>query len=208
MARYIDSVCKICRREGMKLFLKGERCYTDKCAFARRGYPPGQHGQLRGKASEYAVQLREKQKVKRIYGLVETPFKNLFAKAERSKGVTGEQLMSLLERRLDNVVYRLGFTSSRKEARMMVAHGLFNVDGRRVNVPSYSVNVSETIGISEKAKENKRVTDNVLSAEKRGLPGWLSFDKEKLKGTVERLPLRSDITMPIEEHLIVGLYSK
>lgn len=193
----------------MKLFLKGERCYTDKCAFERRGYPPGQHGQLRSKTSEYARQLREKQKVRRIYGLAETQFKNLFAKAERSRGITGEKLVELLERRLDSVVYRLGFASSRREARMMISHGFFGVNGRCVTIPSYCVNLNDTIGLVEKGREDKRVAGNIKAAERRVVPAWLSLDKDNLKGAMARLPQRGDVTMPpMEEHLIVELYSK
>ncbi len=192
----------------MKLFLKGDRCFTDKCAFERRSYPPGQHGQGRGKVSEYALQLREKQKVKRLYGLVETQFRNLFEKAERTKGVTGENMMSLLERRLDNVVYRLGFASSRREARMMVTHGHFTVNGRKVNIPSYTVRVNDTVEVVEGKREKARIVENIKAAERRGVPEWLSLDKDNFKGTVLRAPVRDDVTMPIEEHLIVELYSK
>ncbi|HHD11396.1 MAG TPA: 30S ribosomal protein S4 [Deltaproteobacteria bacterium] len=208
MARYTGPVCKLCRREGMKLFLKGERCLTDKCAFERRPYPPGQHGQSRSKISEYGLQLREKQKVKRIYGLLETQFRNLFKKAERMRGVTGENLISLLERRLDNVVYRLGFASSRREARILVTHGHFRVNGRKVNIPSYLIKEGDTIEVAEKLKASEKIKENLKSAERRGIPEWLSLDAENLKGVVTRLPQRMDVTMPIEEHLIVELYSK
>ncbi|HLE08859.1 MAG TPA: 30S ribosomal protein S4 [Thermodesulfobacteriota bacterium] len=209
MARYSGSVCRICRREGMKLFLKGERCYTDKCAFERRGYPPGQHGQTRGKMSEYALQLREKQKVRRLYGLGETQFKNLFAKAERKKGITGETLMSLLERRLDNVLYKSGFSTSRRGVRMMISHGLFMVDGRKVTIPSYSVSVNETIDVAGKEEDRAKISENLKLTEGRPSPQWMAVDRNALKATVLRLPVRADITMPpIEEHLIVGLYSK
>jgi len=209
VARYSGSVCRICRREGMKLFLKGERCYTDKCAFERRGYPPGQHGQTRGKMSEYALQLREKQKVRRLYGLGETQFKNLFAKAERKKGITGETLMSLLERRLDNVLYKSGFSTSRRGARMMISHGLFTVNGRKVTIPSYSVSVNEAIDVAGKEEDRAKISENLKLTEGRPSPQWMAIDRNALKATVLRLPVRADITMPpIEERLIVGLYSK
>ncbi|MBI5598534.1 MAG: 30S ribosomal protein S4 [Deltaproteobacteria bacterium] len=208
MARYTGSVCKLCRREGMKLFLKGDRCYTDKCAFERRGYPPGQHGQMRGKVSAYALQFREKQKTKRLYGLVETQFANLFTKAERTRGITGSALMALLERRLDNVVYRLGFAASRKQARMMITHGLFLVNGKKVTIPSCLVAANDTVGAAGKAEEGSSVAESLKAVDRRGIPEWLSLDKTNLKGVVKRLPLRGDITMPVEEHLIVELYSK
>ncbi len=208
MARYTGSVCKICRREGMKLFFKGERCYTDKCSFERRSYGPGQHGQLRSKVSEYALQLREKQKVKRLYGLMETQFLNTFRKAERKRGITGENLMVLLERRLDNVVYRLGFACSRREARMLVTQGHFRVNGRKVDIPSYTIRENDVIEVSEKMKKHKKILDNLKDVERRGVPEWLSLDAEQMKGTVVRLPKREDITLPIQEQLIVELYSK
>lgn len=192
----------------MKLFLKGDRCYTDKCAFDRREYAPGQHGQTRGKVSEYARQLREKQKVKRIYGLMETQFGNLFDKAERIKGVTGENLISLLERRLDNVVYRLGFASSRKEARMLVSHGLFTVNGKGVKIPSRLLRANDVVAVVEKKRSGARFADNLKGVDRRGIPDWLDLDKANFKGSVKRLPIRGDVTFPIEEHLIVELYSK
>ncbi len=208
MARYNGPSCKICRREGMKIFLKGDRCFTDKCAFERRSYPPGQSGHGRGKVSEYAMQLREKQKVKRMYGLLENQFRNLFGKAERIKGVTGDNLMSLLERRLDNVVFRLGFAASRSEARMMVTHGLFTVNGKKVDIPSYAVSAEDVVQVGEKKTKAPRLTENLKSAERKGIPEWLLLDMDALKGVVSRLPQRVDVTMPIEEHLIVELYSK
>lgn len=208
MARYLESVCKMCRREGMKLFFKAERCYTDKCSFERRSYAPGQHGQGRGKVSEYALQLREKQKVKRVYGLLESQFKSTFKDADRSKGITGENLISLLERRLDNAVYRLGFAGCRVEARMMVTHGYFLVNGRKVDIPSYRVKANDVVEIAEKRKKEERIHSNLKSAERHPHPEWLSLDKEALKGTVTRLPRRDDTTLPMHEQLIVELYSK
>jgi small subunit ribosomal protein S4 len=208
LARYRGSVCKVCRREGMKLFFKGERCYTDKCSFERRSYPPGQHGQGRGKVSEYARQLREKQKVKRLYGLMETQFRNTFAKAERIKGVTGGNLISLLERRLDNVIYRLGFANEKREARLLVTQGHFLVNGRKVNIPSYSIRTNDTVEVTEKSRKMSRIGENLKSVERRGVPEWLSLDKDNFKGTIMRLPRRDDVTIPIQENLIVELYSK
>ncbi len=209
LARYTESVCKICRREGMKLFFKAERCYTDKCAFERRSYAPGQHGQARGKVSEYALQLREKQKVKRTYGLMEGQFRNTFADADRAKGITGENLISMLERRLDNVVYRLGFAGSRSEARMMVTHGYYRVNGRKVDIPSFRVKQNDIIEVADKRKKEARLADNVKAAESRhGIPEWLSLDKDNFKATVARLPRRDDTTLPMHEQLIVELYSK
>ncbi|MCK4739042.1 MAG: 30S ribosomal protein S4 [Deltaproteobacteria bacterium] len=203
-----QSKCKICRRLNEKLFLKGDRCLTDKCSFDRRSYPPGQHGQGRGKVSEYALQLREKQKVKRTYGLMEGQFRSLFKKADRVKGVTGENLMSYLERRLDNAVHLLGLTSSRSEARMLVCHGLFMVNGIRVNIPSYMVKVNDVIEVAEKSKKVARFATNLKASEKRSVPEWLSLDAGKLQGTIKRLPVRDDVTMPVQEQLIVELYSK
>ncbi|HEY4707456.1 MAG TPA: 30S ribosomal protein S4 [Thermodesulfobacteriota bacterium] len=209
MARYTESVCKLCRREGMKLFFKAERCYTDKCAFERRSYAPGQHGQARGKVSEYALQLREKQKVKRTYGLMEGQFRNTFADADRAKGITGENLISMLERRLDNVVYRLGFAGSRSEARIMVTHGYYRVNGRKVDIPSFRVKQNDVIEVAEKRKKEARLADNVKAAESRhGIPEWLSLDRDNFKATVARLPRRDDTTLPMHEQLIVELYSK
>ncbi len=208
MARHTGSVCKLCRREGLKIFLKGERCYTDKCAFERRAYAPGQHGQGRGKVSEYALQLREKQKVKRLYGLMEVQFANTFSKAERIKGVTGINLLALLEKRLDNVVYRLGMASSRREARILVTHGHFLVNGKKVDIPSFTVNVDDVITLREKSRALPMLAESVKAADKRGVPEWLALDTVGLKGTIKRQPEREDITMPITEQLIVELYSK
>ena len=206
MARYTDANCRLCRREGQKLFLKGDRCYSTKCAMERRGYAPGQHGQGRSKASDYALQLREKQKTKRFYGLQETQFRNLFDKADRKSGITGENLLILLETRLDNVVFRLGFASSRKEARQLVNHGHFTVNGKKVNIPSYTVKPGDVIKVKEKStnspkfKEVKEMTITV--------PEWVSVDVEKLEGKVLSVPKREQIDTPVAEHLIVELYSK
>lgn len=209
MARYTESVCKVCRREGAKLFFKADRCFTDKCAFERRSYAPGQHGQGRGKVSEYALQLREKQKVKRTYGLMEGQFRNTFADAERTKGITGENLISLLERRLDNVVYRAGLAGSRSQARLMVTHGYFRINGRKVDIPSYRVKASDVVEVAEKRKKEPRIADSIKAAETRGgIPEWISLDKDGLKARIVRLPRRDDTTMPMHEQLIVELYSK
>lgn len=208
MARYIESVCRLCRRENLKLFLKGERCYTDKCAIERRTYPPGQHGQGRQKFSEYSVQLREKQKVKRMYGLMENQFRRTFAEAARTKGITGETLLVLLERRLDNVAYRMGFASSRAEARALVRHGHIQVNGKKVNIPSYSVRVGDTVAVKEPSRQIARVMSALEGSQRRGVPDWAEVDREAFAGRIKILPTRSDITMPINEKLIVELYSK
>lgn len=208
MARYTDSVCRLCRRENLKLFLKGERCYTDKCAIERRNYPPGQHGQGRPKFSEYSLQLREKQKVKRMYGLLENQFRRTFARAARTKGITGETLLVLLERRLDNVAYRLGFASSRAEARSLVRHGHILVNGRKVNIPSFSVRVGDVVSVKESSRQIGRVLSAMDGAQRRGVPDWADIDRDACSGRIKILPSRSDITMPINEKLIVELYSK
>lgn len=208
MARYTESVCRLCRRENLKLFLKGERCYSDKCAIERRNYPPGQHGQGRPKFSEYSIQLREKQKVKRMYGLLENQFRRTFAAATRVKGVTGEALLVLLERRLDNVTYRLGFASSRADARMLVRHGHILVNGKRVNIPSYFVRVGDVLSVRERSRQMGRVLSAMEGSQRRGVPEWAEVDRDNCSGTVKLLPTRSDITMPINEKLIVELYSK
>ncbi|HEX2228628.1 MAG TPA: 30S ribosomal protein S4 [Candidatus Binatia bacterium] len=208
MARYKDSVCRLCRRENLKLFLKGERCYTDKCAIERRNYPPGQHGQARKKFSEYSIQLREKQKVKRLYGLLEDQFRRTFAEAARTKGITGETLLVLLERRLDNVVYRLGFASSRPEARTLVRHGHVLVNGKKVNIPSFTVRVGDIVSVKEKSRQATRVLSAMENVQRRGVPDWVELDRETYSGRIKLLPTRSDITMPINEKLIVELYSK
>ncbi|WAM32449.1 30S ribosomal protein S4 [Caldicellulosiruptor naganoensis] len=208
MSKYIGPDCRLCRREGMKLFLKGDRCYTEKCSFAKRPYPPGQHGQERKKLSEYGMQLREKQKVKRIYGVLETQFRRYFEMAEKMKGIVGENLLSLLERRLDNVVYRLGFASSRGEARLLVSHAHFKVNGKTVNIPSYLVEVGDVIEVKEKSKSKPRFIEIKEKYAKKPSPKWLAKDAENLVGKVIALPAREDIDMPIKEHLIVELYSK
>jgi len=208
LARYKDSVCRLCRRENLKLFLKGERCYTDKCAIERRNYPPGQHGQARKKFSEYSIQLREKQKVKRLYGLLESQFRRTFSEAARTRGITGETLLVLLERRLDNVAYRLGFASSRPEARTLVRHGHVLVNGRKVNIPSYSVRVGDVVSVKEKSRQATRVLSALEGVQRRGVPDWAELDRETYSGRIKLLPTRSDITMPINEKLIVELYSK
>jgi small subunit ribosomal protein S4 len=203
LARYTDSVCKICRRESMKLFLKGDRCYTDKCSFERRGYAPGQHGLRRGKVSEYALRLREKQKVKRLYGLLENQFHGYFKKAERSKGVTGENLLNLLERRLDNVIFRMGFADSRSDARQLVKHNHFLVNGKKVNMPSFLVKTGMVIELKEKSKKNLKINAALDSVNRRGIPEWLETNRENLKGTVKSLPKREYLNLPIQEQLIV-----
>lgn len=208
MARYSGSVCRLCRRENLKLFLKGERCYTDKCAIERRNYPPGQHGQGRPKFSEYSIQLREKQKVKRMYGLMENQFRRTFAMAERLKGITGEALLILLERRLDNVTYRLGFASSRADARMLVRHGHILVNGKRVTIPSYFVRAGDVVSVKEQSRQMGRVISALEGAQRRGVPEWAEVDREGFSGRIKILPTRSDITAPINEKLIVELYSK
>lgn len=208
MARYTDSVCRQCRREGLKLFLKGERCYTDKCAIERRNYPPGVHGQGRHKFSEYALQLREKQKVKRMYGLMEGQFRRYFQMAARSKGVTGVILLQYLERRLDNMVYRMGFATSRAEARQMVRHGHIQVNGRKVNIPSALLDVGDVVTVREKSRSITRIEAALAQAVHRGAPDWLEVNAEAFSARVKVLPQREELTMPINEQLIVELYSK
>ena len=209
MARYIGPVCRLCRREDMKLFLKGDRCYTDKCGYERRAYAPGQHGQNRKrKASDYGEQLREKQKVKRIYGIAERQFRGYYYRAIRMKGVTGENLLVLLERRLDNIVYRMGFASDHAEARQLVRHGHFQVNGHRVDIPSYLVRVNDVVTVREKSKKINRVAESMNSVERRGVPQWLELDKDNFRGKVKAFPSREEFTMPIREQLIVELYSK
>lgn len=208
MARYTDSACRLCRRENLKMYLKGDRCYTDKCAIERRPYPPGQHGQGRVKFSEYGVQLREKQKVKRMYGLLERQFELYYARAAAKKGKTGENLLQALELRLDNVVFRGGFADTRTEARQMVRHGHFNVNGRRVNMPSFALKTGDVIEVREKSRKVVRVTEALEAVDRRGVPPWLEIDKKAFKATVKASPAREDLTMPINEQLIVELYSK
>lgn len=209
MARYKDSVCRQCRRENLKLYLKGDRCYSDKCAFDRRSYPPGQHGERRGrKISDYGIQLREKQKVKRMYRLSEKQFHLFFERAERQRGVTGTNLLVLLERRIDNVVYRLGFANSRAQGRQFVLHNHFLVNGKKVNIPSFLVKEGDLIEVKEKSKKIAAITDAVEAVVRRGIPQWLELEKDKNKGVVNGFPVREDLTMPIQEQLIVELYSK
>jgi len=208
LARYTESVCRLCRRENLKLFLKGERCYTDKCVIERRNYPPGQHGQGRPKFSEYSIQLREKQKVKRMYGLLEKQFRRTFAEASRTKGITGETLLVLLERRLDNVAYRLGFATSRAEARTLVRHGHVLVNGKKVNIPSYTVRAGDVVSVKEPSRQLGRVQSAMEGAQRRGVPDWAEVDRDTCSGKIKILPTRSDVTMPINEKLIVELYSK
>jgi small subunit ribosomal protein S4 len=208
LARYTKSVCRLCRRENLKLFLKGERCYTEKCAIDRRTYPPGQHGQARKKFSPYGAQLREKQKVKRMYGVLENQFRNIFAEADRQKGITGEVLLSLLERRLDSAVYRLGFANSRNEARQLVRHNHFLVNKAKVNIPSYLLRPGDVIELREKSKKVVRIQEALEGVGRRGIPQWLALDKEQMVGQVKAPPAREDITIPIQENLIVELYSK
>ncbi len=208
MARYRASVCRLCRREGLKLFLKGERCYTDKCAIERRNYPPGQHGQGRVKFSEYSLQLREKQKLKRMYRLLEGQFRKLFDEADRGKGITGESLMILLERRLDNMVYRLGFANSRAEARQLVRHGHFLVNGRKVDIPSALLKVGDVVTVRERSHKVVRIQEALELSQRRGVPEWLEVDRPNFTGRIRALPARTDLTMPINEKLVVELYSK
>ena len=208
MARYTESVCRLCRREGMKLFLKGDRCFKDKCAIERRNYPPGQHGRRRSKLLGYGIQLREKQKVKRIYGLLERPFRLTFQRAERRKGITGANLLQELERRLDNVVYSLGFAASRAQARQLVRHGHVTVAARKVTIPSYRVSKGHVVAIKEKSRSNEQIKASVETARARGVPNWLDLSPETFSGTVLELPNREDIKLPIQEQLIVELYSK
>lgn len=209
MARYRDSSCKLCRRENLKLYLKGDRCYGDKCAFERRAYAPGQHGQRRGgKVSDYRIQLREKQKVKRIYGLLESQFRGCYTLADKRKGVTGTTLLMLLESRLDNMVYRMGFAASRKQARQLVRHNHFTVNEKKANIPSYLVKAGDTITVKEESKKVPQITEAMETVVRRGIPDWIEVDKGKFKGTLKAFPNREDLTMPIQEQLIIELYSK
>ena len=207
MARYTGPVCRLCRREGVKLYLKGEKCFTDKCPVTRRAYPPGQHGQGRRKLSEYGVQLREKQKARRTYGIMEGQFARYFGKASKKVGVTGQALLESLERRLDNVVYRMGLASSRPEARQLVRHGHFQVNGRRVDIPSYSVKTGDVVEVREASRQKTRFKEMAQSAS-RGIPAWLEVDAEALRGTVVRMPNREEIDAPVQEQLIVEYYSR
>ncbi len=209
MARIIGAACRRCRRENLKLYLKGDRCYSDKCAFERRAFGPGQHGQARfKKVSDYALQLREKQKVKSMYGVLESQFRICFHKADQQKGVTGENLLVNLERRLDNTIFRIGLASSRNQARQFVLHSHILVNGKKVNIPSFLVGAGDEISVKEKSRKNSFITDNLEAVARRGVPSWLELDKDNFKATVKTLPSREELTMPIQEHLIVELYSK
>ena len=208
MSRYKDEQCRICRREGQKLFLKGSRCYTDKCSVTRRNYAPGEHGQGRKKISEYGTQLREKQKTKAFYGVGEKQFRKYFEMAENKKGITGENLLQILESRLDNVVYRLGFGTSRAQARQLVNHGHFEVNGQKVDIPSYLIKAGDVITVREIKKDNKTIKENIEANAARPVPEWLEKDADKMQGKVVRLASREDVDLPVEEHLIVELYSK
>jgi small subunit ribosomal protein S4 len=209
LANHMGSDCRICRRENVKLFLKGDRCYSDKCAFDRRSYPPGEHGERRGrKISDYGIQLREKQKIKRIYGLSEKQFHLFFERADRQKGITGANLLVSLERRLDNVVYRLGFSSSRTQARQLVQHSHFLVNGKKVNIPSLLVRVGDVVEVRERSRKIQLIQDSLDAVVRRGVPQWLDLEKDNLKGVIKSLPVREDLTMPMQEQLVVELYSK
>jgi len=209
LARYREAVCRLCRREGIELYLKGDRCFTDKCAIKRRGYPPGQHGQRRMKKhSDYGVQLREKQKARRIYGLLEKQFHNYFEKADRMKGKTGDNLLILLERRLDNVVFKLGFAVTRRESRQLVRHGHFLVKGKRVNIPSFLVRTGDIVEMRERSRKIPSVNESLDAVIRKGIPAWLELERENFRGSVKNIPSRTDITEPIQEQLIVELYSK
>lgn len=211
MARYVGPVCRLCRREGMKLFLKGERCYTEKCAIEKRNFPPGQHGNAKMRKAKlvgYGVQLREKQKVKRIYGVLEDQFRGYFETADRQRGITGETLLQLLERRLDNVTYRLGLGTSRPQARQLVRHGHFLVNGRKVDVPSYLVKVGDVLTVRQTSRQTPAILHAIEEVKGRGIPEWLSFDPAGLSGRVVSLPTREQINLPVQEQLIVELYSK
>jgi small subunit ribosomal protein S4 len=208
MARYRGSVCRLCRREGTKLFLKGDRCFSEKCAIERRAYPPGQHGQGRVRFSDYGGQLREKQKVKRMYGLLEKQFRQTFDRASAMKGRAGENLLMLLERRLDNVVFRMGYATSRAEARQLIKHGHFMVDGKKVKTPSILMKPGQKVSLRERSQKVERVTAALETLEGRSVPQWIEIDKESMEGSIKQLPVREDITLPIDEQLIVELYSR
>jgi len=208
LARYTDSVCRLCRREGIKLFLKGSRCETAKCAIEKRAYPPGQHGQGRKKFSEYGSQLREKQKVKRIYGVLEKQFRNYFFAADKKKGITGENLLQKLELRMDNVIYRMGLASSRSTARQLVGHGHFTVNGKKMNIPSYALEQGDTIALNPNKIKKIPVKSAIENIKEKTLPDWLSFDTDSKQGIIQALPTREHVAMPIEEQLIVELYSR
>ncbi|MDI6801748.1 MAG: 30S ribosomal protein S4 [Thermodesulfovibrionales bacterium] len=208
MARYTGALCRLCRREGEKLFLKGNRCYTEKCGVERRKYAPGQHGQSRGKLSDYGIQLREKQKVRRIYGIMEDQFRIYFKKAAGMKGITGEVLLQLLERRLDNAVCRMGFASNRRQARQLVKHGHFQVNGKQVDIPSYLLKPGDVVEVKESSRESQIISDNLSIAEHKGFPEWIEVDLQNMKAKFVRIPLRDEIQLPVQEQLIVEFYSK
>jgi len=208
VARYTGPSCRLCRRENLKMYLKGDRCYSDKCAIERRPYPPGQHGQGRIKFSEYGLQLREKQKVKRIYGLLESQFRLTYKKAASKKGKAGDNLLQALELRLDNVAFRLGFADTRAESRQLVRHAHFTVNGKKVNIPSYQVRVGDVISVKERSRKVGAINEALEAVDRRGVPAWLEIDKKGFTGTVKSLPAREDLTLPIQEQLIVELYSK
>jgi small subunit ribosomal protein S4 len=208
VARYIGALCRICRREGEKLFLKGDRCYTEKCAVERRKYPPGQHGQGYRKLSDYGFQLREKQKVRKTYGLLERQFRRYFYDAERKKGITGEVLLQLMESRVDNIVYRMGFAPNRRRARQLVSHGHILVNGKKVSLPSYAVKEGDLVEVKESSKNIPEIVDSLSRSEHRGIPAWVEVDGVNLKGKVLRIPSRDEIQLPVQEQLIVELYSK
>jgi len=208
LARYTGPVCKLCRRDMMKLYLKGDRCYSDKCAVERRNYPPGQHGQNRGKLSDYGIQLREKQKIRRIYGLLEKQYKLYFKEADRQKGVTGTNFLVLLERRLDNTVYRLGFADSRSQARQLVLHNHFLVNGKKVSIPSYLLRPGDSVAVCEGSRQLNVINESLEALPRRGLPPWLDLDKTKYEGVFKTLPIREDMNLPVQEQLVVEFYSK
>jgi len=208
MARYTGALCRLCRREGDKLNLKGNRCNTEKCSIERRKYAPGQHGQNKGKISDYGTQLREKQKARRIYGIMERQFRNYFEKASSMKGVTGEILLQFLERRLDNIVYRMGFAINRREARQLVRHGHFNVNDKRVSIPSFLIKIGDVVEVRDESKSLSTITESIQIAEHKGFPEWIEIQKETLKGKLMRIPSREEINIPVQEQLIVELYSK
>jgi len=209
LARYTDSSCRLCRREGLKLFSKGDRCYSEKCSFERRDYVPGDHGQMHKKQrSDYGVQLREKQKLKRMYGLLEKQFRSYFEKADKQKGITGTNLLVLLERRMDNMVFRMGFANSRIEARQLISHGHFLVNGKPVNVPSYLLKAGNEVSVKEGSRQITRIMGALETVVRRGVPQWLELDKDNFKARIKTLPVREDLTMPIQEQLVVELYSK
>lgn len=208
MARYIGAVCRICRREGEKLFIKGDRCYTEKCAIERRKYPPGQHGQGFKKLSDYGVQLREKQKVRKMYGLLEKQFRRYFYDADRAKGITGEVLLQLIERRLDTIVFRMGFAPNRRRARQLIGHGHILVNGKKVNLPSYSIKRGDLVEVKEASRDMAEIVDSLSKSEHRGLPGWVEVESANFQGKVLHIPSRDEIQLPVQEQLIVELYSK